>query len=91
MAFLPLPGGDSPAAALHCTLPAAHRWRLPAQVSHLSIPPTPGMGLGSSFRTGSHLGILSGVRGLEGINGIVSVGSDFLPRQVYKARGIVLN
>lgn len=33
--FLALPGGDPPAAALHRALPAAHRRRLPAQVSPL--------------------------------------------------------
>lgn len=80
LAFLPLPGGDPPAAALHFALSAAHRWCLPAQVSHSpasASPTTPVTGLGSFFWPGSHLGILSGERGLKGINGIVSVESDF--------------
>lgn len=75
-----MPGGDSPAAALHRALPAAHCRCLPAQVSHSPASAsslTPGIGLGSFFYPGSHLGILSGERGLEEINGIVSVKSDF--------------
>lgn len=55
LAFLPLPGGDPAAAALHLALPAAHRRRLPAQVSPSpasASPTAPGMGWAASFALG---------------------------------------